>query len=149
MGWGVRLNEIAYGSGTDYRQQPKGFPTLVDDGPTIAWILQEGFKRCRHRYYADYFLSKLGAFGHRYETLKVARLPDWSAIGPQKQELPEEALLGLEELEAECLPSPMTNAQCETAIPMAHPIDCFNFRSQILQQRPPVPLMVAKQVPNT
>lgn len=46
--WGVRLNEVAYGSGLDYRRRgaaskPMGSAWvggLMDDGPAIAEILQ-------------------------------------------------------------------------------------------------------------
>merc|ERR1719291_1467146 len=45
--WGVRLNEVAYGSGVDYlNRADDGSGGIVDDTPTIAQILQEGFARC-------------------------------------------------------------------------------------------------------
>jgi len=112
--WGVRLNEVAYGSGTEYRQLPGGMMSLVDDGPIIARILQEGFRRCQIRHNPENFLSRLGANGSTYESLKVRNLPRWSVMGLAKLELPAEALSRLEELENEDLPSPMSNAQCET-----------------------------------
>ena len=51
--WGVRLNEVAYGSGVDYRRRgaaskPMGnawVGGLMDDGPAIAEILQEEDER--------------------------------------------------------------------------------------------------------
>eukprot|EP00435_Cladocopium_sp_Y103_P028047 s3419_g7.t1 len=76
--WGVRLNEVAYGSGVDYRRRKEKNSTskqtkggswqggLVDDGPAIAEILQEGFKVCQRQPPAD-FLRTLGAKNAIYE----------------------------------------------------------------------------------
>lgn len=72
--WGVRLNEVAYGSGVDYRRKEKSskqtkggsWRGLVDDGPAIAEILQEGFKVCQRQPPAD-FLRTLGAKNAIYE----------------------------------------------------------------------------------
>jgi len=68
--WGVRLNEVAYGSGIDYRNRPTGSVGFVDDGPVIAKILQHGFSVCK-RNPPEYFLSRVGAQGASYEE------PDW------------------------------------------------------------------------
>jgi len=70
--WGVRLNEVAYGSGIDYRRKGSG-AELVDDGPAIARILQEGHALCKQRYKPEYFLAPLGADGTSY----VAGPPEW------------------------------------------------------------------------
>merc|ERR1712157_652012 len=56
--YGVRLNEVAYGSGLSVRQRPPGSTSLVDDGPMISAILQDGMKLCS-REPPEYFLSKL------------------------------------------------------------------------------------------
>jgi len=75
--WGVRLNEVAYGSGVDYRRRlPNGTSKqtksgywvggLADDGPAIAEILQEGFKVCQRKPPA-HFLRMLGAKNAIYE----------------------------------------------------------------------------------
>lgn len=81
--WGVRLNEVAYGSGVDYRRKEKNskqskggsWRGLVDDGPAIAEILQEGFKVCQRQPPAD-FLRTLGAKNAIYEARgRMAQLP--------------------------------------------------------------------------
>jgi len=74
--WGVRLNEVAYGCGVDYRNQlPDG--RIVDDAPAIARILQEGMSRCHHRLPADNFLKRLGVKGQTYADMSVTPLPAW------------------------------------------------------------------------
>eukprot|EP00931_Biecheleriopsis_adriatica_P065547 TRINITY_DN40057_c0_g1_i1.p1 TRINITY_DN40057_c0_g1~~TRINITY_DN40057_c0_g1_i1.p1 ORF type:complete len:562 (+),score=95.07 TRINITY_DN40057_c0_g1_i1:39-1724(+) len=65
--WGVRLNEVAYGSGVDYKQRPAGASKPVDDAPAIAQILQEGLRLCR-RQPSSHFLSKLGASDEPYDS---------------------------------------------------------------------------------
>lgn len=67
--WGVRLNEVAYGSGCDFRRlaQPScPAAGTVDDGPAVASILQAGL-RVAQRLPADHFLARLGADGASYE----------------------------------------------------------------------------------
>lgn len=105
--WGVRLNEVAYGSGTHYRQRPVGSQCLVDDGPTIARILQEGFSLCRKREPPETFLAELGATGQRYENMKVTPLD-------RGVQLPDETVEGIRALDAEELPTPMAVSQCTT-----------------------------------
>jgi hypothetical protein len=74
--WGVRLNEVAYGCGCDYRTMAEdGTGRLLDDGPAIAQILQEGMACCQRRIPADGFLSRLGAHGRTYYDMRVDRLP--------------------------------------------------------------------------
>lgn len=70
--WGTRLNEVAYGSGLDYKRRVS-FPSdgvssgqIVDDGPAVAQILQEGFPICQRKPPA-YFLRLLGAKNAVYE----------------------------------------------------------------------------------
>jgi hypothetical protein len=74
--WGVRLNEVAYGSGCDCKRRPAGASTLIDDGPMIAQILQEGLKVCKQRAAPEHFLSQLGAQGSTYEDLEVFEVPE-------------------------------------------------------------------------
>eukprot|EP00929_Paragymnodinium_shiwhaense_P029816 TRINITY_DN17015_c0_g1_i1.p1 TRINITY_DN17015_c0_g1~~TRINITY_DN17015_c0_g1_i1.p1 ORF type:complete len:624 (+),score=134.51 TRINITY_DN17015_c0_g1_i1:71-1942(+) len=117
--WGVRLNEVAYGSGTDYKQRADGYPALVDDGPSVAHILREGMSACYKRYKPDYFLEKLGTTGQAYEMLQVQELPERSwfgQFGPTKLELPAEAVQGFEELAEDGMPSPMGEDGCTTKI---------------------------------
>lgn len=74
--WGIRLNEVAYGSGVDYkRRRPGSSPKAtganacnehVDDGPAIAQILQEGFSLCQQKP-PSHFLQLLGAKSASYE----------------------------------------------------------------------------------
>lgn len=81
--WGVRLNEVAYGCGVEYKWRPQGvgqLDPLVDDAPNIARILQEGYAVCPKALPAKYFLDKLGAQGSNYYDMTVNaryRLP-WS-----------------------------------------------------------------------
>jgi len=56
--WGIRLNEVAYGCGCDYRALVDG-GRLVDDAPAIAQILQQGIKRCQTRHPPQHFLARL------------------------------------------------------------------------------------------
>jgi len=65
--WGVRLNEVAYGCGCDYRNLADDFSgRIVDDAPSIAHILQEGMSQCCTRRPAEHFLSKLGVSALSY-----------------------------------------------------------------------------------
>jgi len=70
--WGVRLNEVAYGSGVDYKRRPTVGAELADDGPAIARILQDGNALCK-KHPPEQFLSRLGAVGSSY-TLNP---PEW------------------------------------------------------------------------
>jgi len=72
--WGVRLNEVAYGCGVDYRNETED-GHIVDDAPAIAHILQEGMMRCQMKCPADKFLRKLGASGNTYADTRVAPVP--------------------------------------------------------------------------
>merc|ERR1719401_605358 len=68
--WGVRLNEVAYGCGCDYRTADQD-GNMIDDGPAITHILQEGMSLC-HSCLPNYdFLSKLGVRGSTYEEASV------------------------------------------------------------------------------
>lgn len=60
--WGVRLNEVAYGSGVDFRRRGK------DDSAELAHILQEGLRCCAQLSPND-FLEPLGASGASYSEL--------------------------------------------------------------------------------
>jgi hypothetical protein len=67
--WGIRLNEVAYGSNIELRKLANGPLGFADDSPDVARILQEGFKRCRRKS-PEHFLKKLGVQGNSYE-------PEW------------------------------------------------------------------------
>jgi hypothetical protein len=69
--WGIRLNEVAYGSGVDCRSKKPGSTQTADDSTFIARVLQEGFKLCKRRP-ADIFLEALGAKGSKYEDMTVS-----------------------------------------------------------------------------
>lgn len=64
--WGIRLNEVAYGSNIEMRRFANNFSGYTDDSAAIAQILQDGHKRCT-RQPPDYFLSRLGAEGQSYD----------------------------------------------------------------------------------
>jgi len=74
--WGVRLNEVAYGSMVEHRRPPKGDSrTLVDDSPAIARILREGAALCHQKAPSALFLEALGARGATYAEMSIERLP--------------------------------------------------------------------------
>lgn len=107
--WGLRLNEVAYGSGTDYKRKgPKGTRGLIDDGPKIAYILQEGFKACKSCPPED-FLSKLGTQGDSYEDLTVSEVPQ-----ARRPRLPSFAVRSINEGCATGLPFPVPESECVT-----------------------------------
>jgi len=68
--WGVRLNEVAYGSCIDYLTRDSS-GCLADDAPAIAEIIQEGMARCRRRVPPEQLLSRLGVRGNTYEELII------------------------------------------------------------------------------
>jgi hypothetical protein len=71
--WGVRLNEVAYGSGVDCRRRSRdGSVEAVDDNAAIGRILQEGFKLCKRRPAAE-VLKTLGVQGSTYEDMQFAK----------------------------------------------------------------------------
>lgn len=72
--WGVRLNEVAYGCGMEYRNRVDDEPCekMIDDAPAIAQILQEGMAECSRRLPPQHFLGKLGAAGESYAEMAVA-----------------------------------------------------------------------------
>lgn len=86
--WGVRLNEVAYGSGVDYKRHRPGTGKRanssardehVDDGPAIAQLLQDGFSHCQ-RMPPSHFLGSLGAKNADYEAPASPQAPS-----PEKQ----------------------------------------------------------------
>jgi len=84
--WGVRLNEVAYGSGIEYLTRDSS-GRLVDDAPAIAEIIQEGMARCRRRVPPQQLLSRLGVWGNNYEELIITpqkAMPQM--VTPQEQE---------------------------------------------------------------
>lgn len=83
--WGLRLNEVAYGSGTLHkRPSTSGGFILVDDSHAMAQILREGMSQCKLRAPAAEFLAPLGVTGSVYSEVSVTpaalehplRLPD-------------------------------------------------------------------------
>jgi len=81
--WGVRLNEVAYGCGCDYRNLADDFTgRIVDDAPSIAHILQEGMSQCCRRRPAEHFLSKLGVRGLSYANSVVS--PELPSLRPHR-----------------------------------------------------------------
>lgn len=74
--WGVRLNEVAYGCGVDYRSlaEDRSETKMVDDAPNIARILQEGMRRCRTVLGPEHFLSAAGAEGPTYGSMTVKKV---------------------------------------------------------------------------
>jgi len=70
--FGVRLNEVAYGCGCDYRNRTSGeLGKMFDDAPAMARILQDGMSVCQARLPPRSFLSKLGVRGDSYAQMEV------------------------------------------------------------------------------
>jgi len=96
--WGVRLNEVAYGCGCEYRSIGEDSRT-VDDAPNIAQIFQEGMSICKRRMPAQTFLTRLGVTGYSYADMEVTSLPAWvrpalpeavAALGQSDEQLARE-----------------------------------------------------------
>lgn len=97
--FGVRLNEVAYGCGVEYRTKSglMGCGTgVADDASNIARILQDGFRVCGPAVPAKEFLSKLGAHGRTYAELSILPIPRWSL-----PRMPSTALLASADEEAQ------------------------------------------------
>jgi len=99
--WGIRLNEVAYGSGCSLVQRLPGTQVLTDDGPNIARLLHKGLTQAR-REEPDVFLRSLGARGAAYETenpatpvpgLRVQHLPTNRDRGTRKLGTASQGLL--------------------------------------------------------
>jgi len=63
---GVRLNEVAYGSGIEYRRRDPVTGGLLNDAGVMAQILQEGMSQCTKRFPAEDFLGRVGVRGPTY-----------------------------------------------------------------------------------
>eukprot|EP00928_Gymnodinium_smaydae_P062818 TRINITY_DN4658_c0_g1_i1.p1 TRINITY_DN4658_c0_g1~~TRINITY_DN4658_c0_g1_i1.p1 ORF type:complete len:1246 (+),score=260.99 TRINITY_DN4658_c0_g1_i1:426-3740(+) len=75
--YGVRLNEVAYGCGADYRstvpdETAPGGVRIVDDAPSVAYILREGMSRCKRKFAPDRFLRRLGVTGTSYADMAIS-----------------------------------------------------------------------------
>eukprot|EP00930_Biecheleria_cincta_P015562 TRINITY_DN12936_c0_g1_i1.p1 TRINITY_DN12936_c0_g1~~TRINITY_DN12936_c0_g1_i1.p1 ORF type:complete len:547 (-),score=67.34 TRINITY_DN12936_c0_g1_i1:612-2252(-) len=139
--WGIRLNEVAYGSGVDYkRRRPGPSPKAssantstehVDDGPAIAQILQDGFPLCQQKA-PSHFLRLLGAKTASYEPpaqvqAKLRSRPvephmRVESVPPEERfhQLPEDAvkeLVGRYEDSSALQWTPVAAASCETQAP--------------------------------
>lgn len=78
--WGVRLNEVAYGCGLEYRKllSEEGNERVVDDKVAMVEILRQGMAKCSARFPAVDFLQMLGVQGAEYAD---------SAVNPLKTPL--------------------------------------------------------------
>jgi len=75
--WGVRLNEVAYGCGLEYRNFIRDGATLrpIDDKPAMSEILRQGMDLCEQRLPPEHFLQSLGVQGKSYVDTAVVPLP--------------------------------------------------------------------------
>merc|ERR1712048_1406564 len=114
--WGIRLNEVAYGSGVDYRRLKAGCPKSVDDAPAIAQILQKGLEVCQ-RLSPDEFLPKVGAYGTYDTGISDSTRPGMDVVPVQDQKgrlrLPSAVIRRRDELSNIDLPK-ANGAECET-----------------------------------
>jgi hypothetical protein len=83
--WGVRLNEVAYGCGLDYRTILKEGTTqrVIDDKPAMVEILRQGMERCTKHMPARHFLQTLGLQGTEYADSAVTPLKTPAASLPR------------------------------------------------------------------
>jgi len=74
--WGVRLNEVAYGCGLEYRNFIRDGLNLrmIDDKPAMAEILRQGMNLCHQHKPPQHFLRHLGVQGNSYEDTAVVPL---------------------------------------------------------------------------
>jgi len=74
--WGVRLNEVAYGCGLEYRNflRENGGIKVIDDKPAMSEILRQGMALCHRRLPPHHFLYMLGVQGEAYENTAVMPL---------------------------------------------------------------------------
>lgn len=74
--WGVRLNEVAYGCGLEYRNLLKECDSrrVIDDKPGMSDILRQGMPLCHKRFPPQHFLGMLGVQGTTYEDTAVVPL---------------------------------------------------------------------------
>lgn len=133
--WGVRLNEVAYGCGCDYRNLASdGSGRIVDDGPTVVQILQEGLRHCFKRMPPDHFLSRLGVRGQTYaDSIVVPLLP------ALRCSLPERALKGDSDLA--CRDCAVPDVLCKTARPLPFRSITAPTQSKLSFQPTPINLM--------
>jgi len=74
--WGVRLNEVAYGCGLEYRNllREGTLMRIIDDKPAMSEILRQGMALCHRRMPPEHFLRMLGVQGTTYEDTAVVPL---------------------------------------------------------------------------
>lgn len=119
--WGVRLNEVAYGSGCDMKRRFHQ-EILVDDSPEIARILAEGMQVAKSEP-PQCFLERLGVEGSAYEVrqwrfwkrqekpgLDIKPLTD-----QQRPRLPTEAECGFKKASESNVPTLSTHL-CKTIV---------------------------------
>eukprot|EP00928_Gymnodinium_smaydae_P053424 TRINITY_DN37415_c0_g1_i1.p1 TRINITY_DN37415_c0_g1~~TRINITY_DN37415_c0_g1_i1.p1 ORF type:complete len:658 (-),score=132.19 TRINITY_DN37415_c0_g1_i1:120-2015(-) len=107
--WGVRLNEVAYGCGVDYRNRVPGDweGRIVDDAPAIAHILQAGMAACTTRYPPEHFLAPLGIEGKSYEDMTL------EPMSPSQSHVLADIPLG-EDGDISCLECAVPEELCRT-----------------------------------
>jgi len=71
--WGIRLNEVAYGCGCDYRNITED-GIVYNDAQAVAQIIAEGMRVSRQSYPPEHFLAKLGMFGPTYGQSSISKL---------------------------------------------------------------------------
>lgn len=114
--WGIRLNEVAYCSGIDYRrlETASAQTEIVDDSPAIAQILQEGFALCSRKV-PEEFLLKLGAKVASYQAADAkspAMLVEAVPREARVTQLPEEEVKSMTQHRSRMML--VTAASCET-----------------------------------
>jgi hypothetical protein len=74
--WGVRLNEVAYGCGLEYRNflRDGNVHRIIDDKPAMSEILRQGMALCHRKQPPEHFLRTLGVQGSSYEDTAVSPL---------------------------------------------------------------------------
>jgi hypothetical protein len=77
--WGVRLNDVVYGSAIDYMTLADDVE-LTEDMHDIVQILQQGHLLCRRHLAPEHFLSQLGVRGHSYSDMNIAEAEPMASV---------------------------------------------------------------------
>jgi len=93
--WGIRLNEVAYGCGLEYRNllREGALTKIIDDKPAMSEILRQGMDLCHQRMPPEHFLRRLGVQGNTYVDTAVMPLSDpLTNFGPSMNTHPDHEL---------------------------------------------------------
>jgi len=120
--WGVRLNEVAYGSGCLMMRKHPDSGMLCDDSHLVAKILRAGYQVAKSLT-PEHFLSKLGVQGSSYESKEhdIQDVPALhiEALAEEAPKLSEETACAL--AEAGSTQTPVVPIECCKTLIFAPP----------------------------